>query len=174
MPWTSAGTVEDVFRRRSRTDPDAPDVSGLSLRKRAPGGSTPVLPSLGLVQQLLDEFGLKHSIDDDGDLAVRWEKCTIFFFFRGEHGEMLRARAYLNRWFDVDMRTGMTVVLDEWNRTRAMPKAFTILPDEGLVGICGEQVYDFAPGATREQIKFTVGVWIETLLHFVEWVDEQL
>jgi hypothetical protein len=163
-----------VFRRRSRAEAAAPDVSALTLRGRSPAGSTLVLPSLALIEQLLDEFGLKHVIDDDGDLAVRWEKCTIYFFFRGDHGEMLRARAYLNRWFDVDMRTMLTVVLDEWNRTRAMPKAFTVLPDEGLVGICGEQVYDFAPGATRDQIKFTVGVWIETLLHFAEWVDEQL
>jgi hypothetical protein len=163
-----------VFRRRSRAEAAAPDLSALTLRGRQPGSSTLVLPSLALIEQLLDEFGLKHVIDDDGDLAVRWEKCTIYFFFRGDHGEMLRARAYLNRWFDVDMRTTLTVVLDEWNRTRAMPKAFTVLPDEGLVGICGEQVYDFAPGATRDQIKFTVGVWIETLLHFAEWVDEQL
>ncbi|HEX3336393.1 MAG TPA: YbjN domain-containing protein [Jatrophihabitans sp.] len=163
-----------MFRRRSRAEAAAPDVSALTLRGRPPAGSTLVLPSLALIEQLLDEFGLKHVIDDDGDLAVRWEKCTIYFFFRGDHGEMLRARAYLNRWFDVDMRTMLTVVLDEWNRTRAMPKAFTVLPDEGLVGICGEQVFDFAPGATRDQIKFTVGVWIETLLHFAEWVDEQL
>ena len=133
-----------------------------------------VLPSLGLIKQLLDEFGLKHGIDEDGDLAVRWEKCTIYFFLQGENDEMVRARSYLNRWFDVDMRTAITVLLDEWNRTRAMPKAFTVLPDEGLVGICGEHVYDFAPSATREQIKFSIGLWIETLLHFAEWIDEQL
>jgi Putative bacterial sensory transduction regulator len=162
-----------VFHRRSRADAP-PDLSGLGLNQRKPTGSTFVLPSLPLIQQLLDEFGLKHTIDDDGDLAVRWEKCVVYFFFQGDHGEMMRARGYLNRWFDVDTRTALTVVLDEWNRTRAMPKAFTILPDDGLVGICGEQVYDFAPGATRDQLKFAVGVWIETLLNFAEWVDEQL
>ena len=43
-----------------------------------------VLPTLALVEQLLDEFGLKHSIDDDGDLVVRWEKCSVFFFFYGD------------------------------------------------------------------------------------------
>ena len=71
-------------------------------------------------------------------------------------------------------RTALIVLLDEWNRTRAMPKAFTILPDDGLVGICAENAFDFAAKATREQIKFTLGFWIETLLHFAEWTEEQL
>ena len=43
-----------------------------------------VLPTLALVEQILDEYGLKHSIDDDGDLAVRWEKCSVYFFHYGE------------------------------------------------------------------------------------------
>lgn len=164
------GTVEDVFRRlRSELE------SGRLANLRGPGDSgIQLIPSLPLIQQILDEFGLKHSIDQDGDLAVRWESCTVYFFFSGDDGELLRARAYLNRWSDVDSRTSLTVLLDEWNRTRAMPKAFTILPDQGLVGICAEQAYDFASRASREQIKFTVGFWIETLLHFAEWMGDQL
>jgi hypothetical protein len=162
-----------VFFRRPRPLAGA-NVSGLAFRRREPDNGTMVLPSLPLIQQLLDEFGLKHSIDEDGDLAVRWEKCTIYFFFSGEQGELVRARSYLTRWFDPDLRTSLMVVLDEWNRTRAVPKAFTVLPDEGLVGVCGEQAYDFAARATRDQVKFTVGFWIETLLQFVEWVDEQV
>jgi len=138
------------------------------------GGGTLVIPTLPLVQQILDEFGLKHSIDGDGDLMVRWESCTMYVFFSGDEGELVRVRTYLNKWSDVETRTTLTVLLDEWNRTRALPKAFTILPDEGLVGICAEHAYDFAPGATREQIKFTLGFWIETLLHFAEWIEGEL
>lgn len=165
------GTVEYVFRRiRSELE------TGRLANLRHGGGDSGIrlLPTLPLIQQLLDEFGLKHGIDEDGDLAVRWERCTVYFFFAGKEGELLRARAYLNRWSDVDSRTALTVLLDEWNRTRAMPKAFTILPDQGLVGICAEQAYDFSARASREQLKFTVGYWIEALLHFAEWVDEQL
>lgn len=165
------GNVDGVFRRlRSELE------SGRLANLRGAIGDSGIhlIPSLPVIQQILDEFGLKHSIDSDGDLAVRWERCTVYFFFSGNDGELLRARAYLNRWSDVDARTSLTVLLDEWNRTRAMPKAFTILPDQGLVGICAEQAYDFAAKASREQIKFTVGFWIETLLHFAEWVDEQL
>ena len=133
-----------------------------------------VLPTVALIQQLLDEFGLRHSIDDDGDLAVRWEKCSVYFFFYGERREVLQARMYLNRRFNVDNRATLTLLLDEWNRTKLFPKSFTILPDDGMAGICAEHCYDFEAGATRAQIKYTVGMWIDTLLRFSDWIDEQV
>ena len=159
-----------MFRRRSRTESD----TGLTSHRQEPGGGTLVLPTVALVQQLLDEFGLKHSIDDDGDLVVRWEKCSIFFFFYGERREVLQARMYLNRRFDVETRATLTLLLDEWNRTKLFPKAFTILPDDGMVGICAEQCYDFETGATRAQYKYAIGMWVDTLLRFSDWLDEQL
>ena len=65
-------------------------------------------------------------------------------------------------------------MLDDWNRTKLFPKAYTVLPDDGMVGICAEQCHDFEAGATRDQMKHTVGVWIDTLLRFAEWIDEQV
>jgi hypothetical protein len=160
-----------VFRRKPRAA--APGTT-VTRRSVDPGGRTLVLPTVALVQQLLDEFGLKHSIDDDGDLTVRWEKCSIYFFLYGERQEVLQARMYLSRRFDVETRTTLTMLLDEWNRTKLFPKAFTILPDDGMVGICAEQCFDFEAGATRSQIKYTVGMWIETLLRFCDWLEDQL
>src|SRR5436305_14207610 len=102
-----------------------------------------VLPSQALIQQILDEFGLKHSVDDDGDLAVRWEKSSVYFFFYGERSEVLQARLYLNRRFNVDNRGALTLLLHEWNRTKLFPKVYTVLPDDGMVGVCGEHCFDF-------------------------------
>ncbi len=133
-----------------------------------------MLPTTPLLQQVLDEYGLRHSIDEDGDLTVRWEKCNVFFFFYGDKSEVLQARLYLNRRFEVDLRPTIALMLDDWNRTKLFPKAYTVLPDDGVVGVCAEHVYDFEAGATREQLKYTVGVWIDTLLRFAEWVDEQV
>ncbi len=133
-----------------------------------------ILPTTALLQQILDEFGLRHSIDEDGDLTVRWEKCSLFFFYYGERSEVLQARMYLNRRFSVDMRASVALMLDDWNRTKLFPKAYTVLPDDGMVGICAEQSYDFEVGATREQVKYAVGIWMDSLLRFVEWIDEQV
>jgi hypothetical protein len=158
-----------VFRRRARTDSTI-----LSSRRPEQPGTTLVSPTIALVQQLLDEFGLKHSIDDDGDLVVRWEKCSVYFFFYGERREVLQARVYLNRRFSVDTRATLTLLLDEWNRTKLFPKAFTILPDDGMVGICAEQCHDFDAGVTRSQLKYALGRWIDTLLRFCDWLEDQI
>jgi hypothetical protein len=159
-----------VFRRRPRAESEQP----LRSRRADPGGGTLVVPTVALIQQLLDEFGLKHSIDEDGDLVVRWEKCSVYFFFYGDSREVLQARMYVNRRFDVENRATLTLLLDEWNRTKLFPKAFTILPDDGMVGICAEQCYDFEAGASRAQLKYAVGMWIDTLLRFADWLDDQL
>jgi hypothetical protein len=159
-----------VFRRRSEPE----SRSSITPRRRDPDGGTFVLPTVPFVQQLLDEFGLKHGIDDDGDLAVRWEKCSVYFFFYGDHKEVLQARLYLNRRFSADMRATLAVLLDEWNRTKLFPKAYTVLPDDGMVGICAEHCQDFEGGATRAQLKYSIGMWIDTLLRFADWVDDQV
>ncbi len=159
-----------MFRRR----PKPTGAAELTGRPAEPGGRTLVTPTIPLVQQLLDEFGLRHQIDEDGDLVVRWEKCSIYFFFYGERQEVLQARMYLNRRFSVDTRATLALLLDEWNRTKLFPKAFTILPDDGMVGICAEQCYDFEAGATRTQLKYSVGTWIDTLLRFGDWIDDQV
>ncbi|MGH8861838.1 MAG: YbjN domain-containing protein [Jatrophihabitantaceae bacterium] len=159
-----------MFWRRSRPDLEV----SMGSRQREPSGGTLVLPTRALVEQLLDEFGLKHSVDEDGDLVVRWEKCSVYLFFYGEKHEILQGRLYLNRRFDVDSRGALALLLDEWNRSKLFPKAYTVLPDDGRVGICAEQCFDFEAGATRAQLKYTLGLWIDTLLRFGDWVDEQL
>jgi hypothetical protein len=159
-----------VFRRRPRSESD----QSLTSRRAEPGGGTLVIPTVALIQQLLDEFGLKHNIDDDGDLVVRWEKCSVYFFFYGDRREVLQARMYVNRRFDVENRATLTLLLDEWNRTKLFPKAFTILPDDGMVGICAEQCHDYEAGASRAQLKYAVGMWVDTLLRFADWLDNQL
>jgi hypothetical protein len=161
-----------VFRRRSR-DQTSTSVVARPIGRPRPD-STQVVPTNALLRQLLDEYGLKHSTDDDGDLTVRWENCNVFFFYYGEKREVLQARLYLNRRFSVDLRPTVALMLDDWNRTRLFPKAYTVLPDDGMVGICAEQCYDFEAGVTREQLKYTVGVWIDTLLRFAQWVEDQV
>jgi len=169
---TAAVKFGDVFRRR-RSDTRT-ETGSLAARPVVRGGGTQVVPTNALLQQLLDEYGLKHTIDDDGDLTVRWENCSVFFFYYGDSREVLQARLYLNRRFSVDLRPSVALMLDDWNRTKLFPKAYTVLPDDGMVGICAEQCYDFEAGVTREQLKYTVGVWIDTLLRFAQWVEDQV
>ena len=133
-----------------------------------------VLPSNKVLQSILKEYSLRSVIDDDGDLAVRWDNFSIYFFHYGKDEEVLQARLYLNRRFDVELRPTLALVLDDWNRSKLFPKAYTVLPDDGLVGICAEQAFDFEGGISRQQLKFTVGMWLQNLQQFADWTEEHV
>ena len=136
--------------------------------------STPVetlIPTIPLIEELLDEFGLLHQIDDDGDLTVRWDSFTVYFFQYGDQKEVLQARAYVDRRLLVEQRASIVMWLDEWHRTRMAPKAYTTLPDDGLLGVCAEISHDFEKGATREQIALIIGTWLSQITQFAQWFD---
>jgi hypothetical protein len=133
-----------------------------------------VMPTSDLVQRVLKEYGLRSQLDDDGDLTVRWDNFSVYFFHYGQDEEVLQARLYLNRRFDVELRPTLALVLDDWNRSKLFPKAYTVLPDDGLVGICAEQAFDFEGGISREQLKFTVGMWLQNLQQFADWIEEHI
>jgi hypothetical protein len=146
----------------------------LDLGELEPSGEAIVTPSLPLVRQLLDEFELAHDLDDDGDLVIRFESCSVYFFFYGERDEIMQARMFMSRRFDVDTRSTLVLLTDEWNRSKLGPKAFTVLPDDGMVGLCAEHYYDFEAGVTRTQLKYTIGTWLDTMLRYAEWMDQQI
>ena len=133
-----------------------------------------VLPNNKVLQSILKEYSLRSVIDDDGDLTVRWENFSIYFFHYGRDDEVLQARLYLNRRFEVELRPTLALVLDDWNRSKLFPKAYTVLPDDGLVGICAEQAFDFEGGISRQQLKFTVGMWLQSLQQFADWTEEHV
>ena len=165
---------KDGSGRVSAAVESARDVAArLGERRSTAAGSATVFPNTPALEQILDEYGLVHGIDDDGDLVVRWAACSVYFFHYGERGEVLQARLYLDARFDVDVRPALTVLLDDWNRTKLFPKAYTVLPDDGMVAICAEHVFDFEAGMTRAGLKFTVGSWIHSLLQFADWIAEQ-
>ncbi|MGX7680631.1 YbjN domain-containing protein [Jatrophihabitans sp. DSM 45814] len=153
---------EEIDRRR---------LIGLAIGRRE--GPT-VLPGTAVLQRILADYGLRSIIDDDGDLAVRWENFSVYFFHYGQDQEVLQARLYLNRRFDVELRPTLALVLDDWNRSKLFPKAYTVLPDDGLVGVCAEQAFDFEGGTSHEQLKFTVGMWLQNLQQFAEWIEEHV
>ncbi len=133
-----------------------------------------VLPTNEVLQRILGDYRLRWLIDEDGDLTVRWEDYSVYFFHYGQDEEVLQARLYLNRRFEVDLRPTLALLLDDWNRSKLFPKAYTVLPDDGLVGICAEQAFDFEGGISYEQLKFSVGMWLQNLHQFADWTEEHI
>ena len=133
-----------------------------------------ILPTIEVLRLILTDSGLKSMIDPDGDLVVHWEDYSIYFFQYGQYKEVLQARVYLHRRFDVELRPTLALLLDDWNRSKLFPKAYTVLPDDGLVGICAELAYDFERGVRLDQLRFTTNTWIQNLQVFAEWAGEQV
>lgn len=133
-----------------------------------------MLPGNEVLEQILREYRLRSVVDADGDLTVRWDRFSIYFFHHGPDGGVLRARLHLNRRFEVELRPTLALVLDDWNRSRLFPKAYTVLPDDGLVGVCAEQAFDFEGGIGREQLKYIVGTWLQNLQQFADWTEEHI
>jgi hypothetical protein len=167
----AAGAAARAAANQRRSASDEQRALGATIGRRE--GPT-VLPSTDVVQSIVADYGLKSLIDDDGDLAVRWENYSVYFFHYGQDEEVLQARLYLNRRFDVETRPTLALVLDDWNRSKLFPKAYTVLPDDGLVGICAEQAFDFEGGTSREQLVFTVGMWLQNLQQFADWIEEHV
>jgi hypothetical protein len=166
---TSAATAARAARDRSR------EVFQRSVIPPASRPDGPILlPTTRVIESILKEYSLRSSIDEDGDLTVRWEHFSIYFFHYGQDEEVLQARLYLNRRFEVELRPTIALVLDDWNRSKLFPKAYTVLPDDGLVGICAEQAHDFEGGVARGQLKFTVGMWLQNLQQFADWTEEHV
>jgi Putative bacterial sensory transduction regulator len=153
------------------------DGAGRKVDSKAAAGRRErpvVLPTTSVLRRILDGYSLQSAIDSDGDLVVRWENYSVYFFHYGQDDEVLQARMYLNRRFDVDLRPTLALVLDDWNRSKLFPKAYTVLPDDGLVGICAEQAFDFEGGTSRQQLRFTVGMWLQNLQQFADWIEEHV
>lgn len=138
----------------------------------AAGAPAMLRPTSETVQSVLDALMLLHAVDADGDVCVPFEDFAVVFMHLGAQGEILQARGLLHRRFPVESRTALTAMIDDWNRTRIGPKAYTVLPDDGLVGVCCEHTYDFEVGATRAQIHYVVTTWLATISQFAEWLAD--
>lgn len=126
-----------------------------------------------LVQDVLRESAIRFFVDDEGDIGSIWDNCHIYFFLHGEHGEILQLRVYLPRHFDIGDKAMLLDLLDEWNRTKMFPKAYTVTADDGQVTVTAEHTFDFEPGVPRELLRFTINGWVSTLLRFVEWFGDR-
>jgi hypothetical protein len=125
--------------------------------------------SPALVQEILDELGLKHFIDSDGDVGTMWDGFRVYFFLHGERKEILQARAYLDGRFALDEKPALLDRLDEWNRTRLGPKAYSAVDDDGGVRVMAEHTLDTEPGVSREMLVFTMRAWVVSIVRFVGW-----
>jgi hypothetical protein len=151
----------------SQPEPDQP--SG------GPAAPSVVIPDQDLVTQFLDQMGLKHAVDDEGDLLAPWEEFRTYFMFRGEAQQHVFAvRTFYERAYSVDEKAQLLEALDEWNHLTLWPKVYTNTDDEGVVRLIGEAQMLIGMGVGLDHFVATTVSWVQASIEFNKWLGERL
>lgn len=134
-----------------------------------------VIPDPDLVKQLLDQMGLKHTVDAEGDLLAPWEEFRTYFMFRGEAQQHVYAvRTFYERAYSVDEKPELLEAIDEWNHLTLWPKVYTNTDDEGVVRLIGEAQMLIGMGVNLDHFVGTTVSWIQASIEFNKWLGERL
>ena len=97
-----------------------------------------------LIQHYLSERRLVYLVSGDGEFCVKFANgeqapvTAIFFSMEGPDGNIVVVRARSSAVFGPDQHARLSQFVDEWNRTRRWPKAFTVVDADGAPEVLGE------------------------------------
>jgi hypothetical protein len=132
-----------------------------------------VQPDRGLIKEILDELGLDHTVDGDGDLAISTAELTVFFLF-GSEGALFTVRTFYDRHYSIEHKPRLVMALNEWNADTMWPKVYTFTQDRGLVRIVGDSQLYVGAGVTREHLATVIAHWVRFAIKFHRWLTDRL
>ncbi len=97
-----------------------------------------------LIEHYLRERRLVYLVGGNGELCVKFANgeraavTEIVFSMEGTDGNIVVVRARSSAVFGPDQHARLTEFVDEWNRTRRWPKAFTVVGADGAPEVVGE------------------------------------
>ncbi|MGW2562285.1 YbjN domain-containing protein [Streptomyces sp. NPDC001514] len=182
----TAETTE-ISEGAEHTEPE-PDMSGAGAREGAaaedaapaatptlPGQTTSLIPDQTVLQQLLDQLQLKHTIDDEGDLLAPWADFRIYLMFRGsEEQQVFSVRTFYDRPFPPEDRPQLLEWVDEWNQRTLWPKVCTYTPDDGQIRLVGEVQTLIGTGVDPQHFVACTVSWIQGSLEFDRYLAQRL
>lgn len=129
-----------------------------------------------LMEHYLRERRLVYLVAGDGELCVKFTNSertavtAIVFSMEGPDGNIAVVRARTSAVFAPDQHTRLTAFVDEWNRTKRWPKAYTVVDADGVpevLGECGWLMDSEFPSALFDR-------WITVVLDAVTTLFEDL
>ncbi len=144
---------------------------------RQDGAVTPspavVRPDRDLLEEILDELDIEHTIDTEGDLAISTAHLTIFFLF-GKEGDLFTVRTFYERNYSVDDKRMLLTALNEWNADTMWPKVYAFTQDNGTIRVVGDSQVYIGAGVTREHLTTMVAHWVRFSIKFYRWLTDRL
>lgn len=160
-------------------DDDAAEPNGTEtpaeqpVVEAAPG--EPVIPNQDLIQQLLDQLQLKHTVDDEGDLVAPWEEYRMYFMFRGSDDErVFSVRTFYDRAYPPEDKPKLYEWIDDWNRRTLWPKVCTFTPEDGQVRMVGEAQTLIGTGVDPQHFVSCTVSWIQGSIEFERHITHLL
>jgi hypothetical protein len=85
------------------------------------GGGRPEPISRDRLEAVLKARDYRYFIDSEGDIGGSWDGHLFYFFFYGEHREILQIRGRWNRELPLALRPQVLEVIDQWHRDKIWP-----------------------------------------------------
>ncbi len=123
------------------------------------GGGRPEPISRDRLEAVLKARDYRYFIDSEGDIGGSWDGHLFYFFFYGEHREILQIRGRWNRELPLALRPQVLEVIDQWHREKIWPKVYTRVNDENVAVYC-EFTIDLEQGVTDEQLNILLSLGI--------------
>lgn len=147
----------------SEEEPKAPTFTDFTVR--------PVtIERLGL---LFDSFGWKWSLDDDGDIASRWNGHNFYFRMVGAHHDVLSVVGFWKGTPREDQREEVMFRIEEWHRTHLWPTC-ALREVNGELESLAELNLDVEMGMTDQQLYTQCRCALGTTLEFFDELNEHL
>ena len=140
-----------------------------------PQGPPPIVkPDPELVANLLDQMGVKHGTDAEGDLVATWPGFRVYAMFRGDQKELFAIRAFYERAYPLQEKPELLDVIDEWNRDTLWPKVYTHTNEDGVLRLIGEAQMVIPMGVNIDFFVSTTANWLQSSIGFHSWLAERL
>lgn len=123
---------------------------------------------------ILTELEVNFGTDDEGDLYADWDGLRLWFLARGDRQEVLALQMLWDIRPPADQFPLVLAVLNEWNRTRRIPKAYAATESDGTFAVGGTMGIDLETGASDAFLRQQLGAFIGTSLSFQEYLAAKL
>ncbi|WP_411146269.1 YbjN domain-containing protein [Streptomyces sp. x-80] len=140
----------------------------------APQQANPVVLNQSLVEQLLDQMGIKHTVDSEGDLVAGWDGFRTYFMFHTEGDQPFFAiRTFYDRRYSAEDREQLFTALNAWNRRSLWPKAYVHTHEDGTFGVIGEIHMLCASGVFLDHFAPSLLSWVTAPVELHTWLTDE-
>ncbi|WP_194949462.1 YbjN domain-containing protein [Actinomyces trachealis] len=148
-----------------------PSPSPAAAGTEAPRGAVPTPVDVSRVLAAVKSLGLRHFVDDEGDVGIPWRYVTVHVVFQDTRA--IQVRGAWHRIATIDHLARLRALVEEWNVSKLGPKAYLTVSDGGMVRLHGEVTLPLEAGMTDAQLEdfvFTGCRFIVALMRHAEEV----